>query len=205
MAIRSCGGSGNSLLYLHCENALLGSVRLLAVHGSIRLGICFAQRSRYFAQDDNVAGTWEWAAALNSPLKPKPGSSEHLLVFPVISGTFFNATDLGIHLDLSNKNAGSKISYSVDTQYGECDITALFVPTIEIARTFHRYKNSILRFNPRSYLELEGAKVNAAIRNTIFVEGKNEFALCNNGITMLSDRPASRPIAVRIPTLLCRI
>lgn len=109
------------------------------------------------------------------------------LVFPVISGTYFNETDLVIHLDLSNKNAGSKISYTVDTQYGECDITVLFVPTIEIAKTFHRYKNSMLRFNPRSYLELEGAKVNAAIRDTILQAGKNEFALYNNGLTMLSD------------------
>jgi hypothetical protein len=63
----------------------------------------------------------------------------------------------------------------------------LFVPTLEIAKTFHKYKNSILRFNPRSYLELEGAKVNQAIRNTVLKQGKNEFALYNNGITMLSD------------------
>ena len=109
------------------------------------------------------------------------------LVFPVISGTYFKAADLVIHLDLSNKNAGSKISYTVDTRYGECDITVLFVPTIEIARTFHKYKNAMLEFNPRSYLELEGAKVNNAIRDTILQQGKNEFALYNNGITMLSD------------------
>ena len=109
------------------------------------------------------------------------------LVFPVISGTYFNDPDLMIHLDLSNKNAGSKISYTVDTRFGECDITALFVPTVEIAKTFNKYKNSILKFNPRSYLELEGAKVNAAIRTTVLQKGKNEFALYNNGITMLSD------------------
>jgi AIPR protein len=109
------------------------------------------------------------------------------LVFPVISGTYFNASDLVVHLDLSNKSAGSKISYTVDTRFGECEITALFVPTLEIAQTFHMYKNSILKFNPRSYLELEGAKVNEAIRNTILHQGKNEFALYNNGITMLSD------------------
>ncbi|MFI5095264.1 MAG: AIPR family protein [Candidatus Acidiferrales bacterium] len=109
------------------------------------------------------------------------------LVFPVISGTFFNASDLTIHLDLSNKNAGAKISYTVDTRFGECEITALFVPTIEIAKTFRKYKNSILKFNPRSYLELEGEKVNQAIRNTIIQKGKNEFALYNNGITMLSN------------------
>lgn len=110
-----------------------------------------------------------------------------LLVFPVLAGTYFHASDLLIHLDLSNKNAGSKINYTVDTRFGECDITVLFVPTVEIAKAFHRYKNSLLKFNPRSYLELEGQKVNESIRATIQRPGKNEFALYNNGITMLSD------------------
>lgn len=109
------------------------------------------------------------------------------LVFPVISGTYFNAADLRISLDLSNKNAGTKISYEVATKYNDCEITVLFVPTAEIARIMHRYKNSILRFNPRSYLELEGHKVNESIRETILENSTNEFALYNNGITMLSD------------------
>lgn len=109
------------------------------------------------------------------------------LVFPVVSGTFFNASELNIYLDLSNKNAGSKISYEVKTQHGDCQITVLFVPTIEIAKTLSKYKNSILRHNPRSYLELEGKKVNNSIRETIQRSDTNEFALFNNGITMISD------------------
>lgn len=111
----------------------------------------------------------------------------HNLVYPVIAGTYFNATDLSISIDLSNKNAGSKISYTVSTSYGECEITVLFVPTIEIAKVMSKYKNSILKYNPRSYLALEGQKVNAEIRKTILEETTNEFALFNNGITMLSD------------------
>lgn len=109
------------------------------------------------------------------------------LVFPVITGTFFNATELNISLDLSNKNAGSKISYTVTTRNGECEITVLFVPTIEIAKVLLKYKNSVLKYNPRSYLEFDGKKVNTAIRETIINETTNEFALFNNGITMLSD------------------
>jgi len=109
------------------------------------------------------------------------------LVFPVISGTYFNASDLNILIDLSNKNAGAKISYTVTTKHGECDITALFVPILEIAKVLHKYKNSILRYNPRSYLEFEGQKVNTAIRDTVLHTTTNEFALFNNGITMLSD------------------
>lgn len=109
------------------------------------------------------------------------------LVFPVITGTFFNATELSINIDLSNKNAGSKISYTVQTKKGLCEITVLFVPTIELARIMYKYKNSILKFNPRSYLGHEGKNVNNAIKSTILESETNEFALFNNGITMLSD------------------
>lgn len=109
------------------------------------------------------------------------------LIFPVISGTYFTATDLNINIDLSNKNAGSKISYTVLTKRGECEITVLFVPAIELGKIMSKYKNSILKFNPRSYLDLEGKKVNSSIRETIINRDTNEFALFNNGITMLSD------------------
>ncbi|WIJ65540.1 AIPR family protein [Serratia nevei] len=109
------------------------------------------------------------------------------LVFPVVSGTLFTANDICIPMDLSNKNAGSKISYTVKTKVSDCEITVLFAPTIEIAKIMSKYKNSILKYNPRSYLELEGQAVNNSIRNTIFYSETNEFALYNNGITMLSD------------------
>ncbi|MGO4875574.1 AIPR family protein [Pedobacter psychrotolerans] len=109
------------------------------------------------------------------------------LVFPVVTGTYFNATDLNINIDLSNKNAGTKISYTVMTKKGECEITVLFVPTIELGRIMYKYKNSILKYNPRSYLGHEGKNVNNAIKETILGTNTNEFALYNNGITMLSD------------------
>ena len=60
------------------------------------------------------------------------------LIFPIISGTFYNASDVNINIDLSNKNAGSKISYTVLTKKGECEITVLFVPTIEIGRIMNK-------------------------------------------------------------------
>lgn len=109
------------------------------------------------------------------------------LVFPVISGTYFTASDISIPIDLSNKNAGSKISYTVKTKISDCEITVLFVPTVEIAKIMNKYKNSILKYNPRSYLDLEGRSVNDSIRETILNTKTNEFALYNNGITMLSD------------------
>jgi AIPR protein len=109
------------------------------------------------------------------------------LLFPVITGTYFVATDITIPIDLSNKNAGSKISYNVNTKFSSCEITLLFVPTIEIAKVMQKYRNAILKYNPRSYLDLEGQSVNAAIRSTIVDSRTNEFALYNNGITMLSE------------------
>ena len=109
------------------------------------------------------------------------------LVFPVLTGTYFTANDITIPIDLSNKNSGSKISYNVTTRYGNCEITVLFVPTLEIAKLMGKYKNAILKYNPRSYLDLEGQSVNNAIRTTILQTQSNEFALFNNGITMLSE------------------
>lgn len=109
------------------------------------------------------------------------------LVFPVITGTYYKASDLSINIDLSNKNAGSKISYTVQTNKGESEITVLFIPTLELARIMYKYKNSILKYNPRSYLGHEGKNVNNSIRETILDNKTNEFALFNNGVTMLSD------------------
>ena len=108
-------------------------------------------------------------------------------MFPVLSGTYFTASDITLPIDLSNKNAGSKISYEVATKYADCQITVLFVPAIEMARIMHTYKNAVLKFNPRSYLELEGQSVNNAIRQTVLSSETNELALYNNGITMLSE------------------
>lgn len=109
------------------------------------------------------------------------------LVFPVISGTLFTAHDICIPIDLSAKNAGSKISYTVKTKASACEITVLFVPVLEIAKIMSKYKNSILKYNPRSYLEFQGQAVNASIRKTVIDNKTNEFALYNNGITMISD------------------
>ncbi len=108
------------------------------------------------------------------------------LLFPLITGTFYNVSELFIKLNLSQKTS-DEISYSVKTQYGNCNITVVFVPIIEIAKIMNKYKNSILKYNPRSYLDLNN-HVNKAIFNTVKQKQTNEFALYNNGITMLSDK-----------------
>lgn len=109
------------------------------------------------------------------------------LVFPVISGTYYNPKELKITINVSNYGGSNRIDYYVDTSIGECNISILFVPTSEIGRILYKFKNSILKFNPRSYLDLASGSVNSKIRESITEIQTNEFALFNNGITMLSD------------------
>lgn len=109
------------------------------------------------------------------------------LLFPLVSGTYYRADELQLSLSLSNKSAGAKISYTVTTEVTKCEITVVFVPTLEIAKAMFKYRNSILQYNPRSYLGHSGEMVNAEIRASIEKRSTNEFALFNNGITVLSD------------------
>lgn len=110
------------------------------------------------------------------------------LVFPVVSGTYYDAEDLFININLAEKEySRSRISYPVETDLTGCEITILFVPTLEIAKILYKYKNSILKYNPRSYLALRTNVVNKEIAKSITEKSTNEFSLFNNGITMLSD------------------
>lgn len=109
------------------------------------------------------------------------------LVFPVVSGTFYNGKDLTVKVNLNNKSSGAHINYEVETAHGSCDITILFLPLSEVGKLMFTYKNSILKYNPRSYLTLKEGSVNSEIKNTVVNGSSNEFALFNNGITMLSN------------------
>lgn len=122
------------------------------------------------------------------------------LLFPVISGSYFDPDELEVSINLSNAEH-PRIKYKVDLGEMKSDITVLFVPTKEIAKILHKYKNSILKYNPRSYLEMRRNSVNDEIRKTIVESENNEFALFNNGITMIaseswfSERTGSKAIA----------
>lgn len=110
------------------------------------------------------------------------------LVFPVVSGTYYSANEIVINLSLSDKDSNEgRISYSVKTEYKECKIMVVFIPLIEIARIMHKYKNAILKYNPRCFLSLNNNDVNPKIQKTVLNKKTNEFALFNNGITILSD------------------
>lgn len=110
------------------------------------------------------------------------------LVFPIVAGCCFNADEIRINLSLSNKEGNDgRIVYFVQTEYSKCKIMVLFVPVLEIAKLMDKFKNSILKYNPRCYLSLKENNINTKIEKTIVDKTTNEFALYNNGITILSD------------------
>lgn len=110
------------------------------------------------------------------------------LMLPVIKGVFYKAKDLFININLGGGSSSiNLINYPIITGIGECNVNVAFVPIIEIAKVFNTYKNSILEHNPRNYLELSKNAINREIAKTILDKDNNEFALFNNGITMLSD------------------
>jgi len=108
------------------------------------------------------------------------------LVKPICSGTYYDPERIIIELDIAEKSA-PQLSQTIGTTYGICEVTAVFVPTGEIGRVMSRYKNAILRYNPRNYLGLSKNPVNKEIRKSIANFTQNDFALLNNGITILAD------------------
>lgn len=109
------------------------------------------------------------------------------LLFPVIHGTYFTDPNLSIEINLANLKGDTHLDYDAKVGSLKSNIKILFVPTKEIGRILHTYKNSILEFNPRSFLELKKNPVNTQIASSIEEKSSNEFALFNNGITIISD------------------
>lgn len=116
------------------------------------------------------------------------------LVFPVSAGTYYNPKEFKFQLQIS-ETGSNEVSYYTNTELQECEIKLLFIPTIEIAKMMSKYKNSILKFNPRSFLGLQHNSVNTAIENSILKKTHNEFALFNNGITIVSSETEYRKLA----------
>jgi hypothetical protein len=106
------------------------------------------------------------------------------LVFPVCTGTYYDPEQIEIRLELLRKHS-PQLYQEVETLYGTSELRIIYVPLVEIAKVVLRYKNALLRFNPRNFLSLSNNPVNRCIRDTAVTETKNAFALLNNGITVL--------------------
>lgn len=108
------------------------------------------------------------------------------LVFPLASGTYYNPDEIIIKLELSQKE-NPRLEQQVETDFGKYNVLTIFVPTVEVGRVMSKYKNAILKYNPRNFLSLQKKSVNESIRNSILKHKKNNFSILNNGITILSD------------------
>lgn len=108
------------------------------------------------------------------------------LVLPLCCGTYYDPKEIKITIDLVNKEQ-STLKQQISTNLGDFPIRVLFVPTKEIGRIMSKYKNSILKYNPRNYLSLSKNKVNRSIMDSIVKDKANDFAIYNNGITIIAD------------------
>ena len=108
------------------------------------------------------------------------------LIFPLTTGTYYDPEEIEIAIELANKEH-PKLKQLIETDFGDFTVTAIFVPTYEIGRVLSKYKNAILKYNPRNFLSLQKKSVNANIKSSIIDQKKNNFALLNNGITILSN------------------
>jgi hypothetical protein len=113
-------------------------------------------------------------------------SAYQKLIFPLSTGTYYDPDEIIISLELSQKQS-PHLTQLVGTDFGEYNVTAIFVPLKEIGRMMSKYKNAILKYNPRNFLSLQKKSVNENIRKSIMDQEKNSFAILNNGITILSD------------------
>jgi hypothetical protein len=108
------------------------------------------------------------------------------LVFPICSGTYYDPKEIKITIDLVNKEQ-STLKQKISTNLGDFPIRVIFVPTKEIGRIMSRYKNAILKYNPRNFLSLSDNKVNRKIMESIINNKANDFAIYNNGITIIAE------------------
>lgn len=109
------------------------------------------------------------------------------LLLPLCSSTYYKPEEIVIQIDLDGGHQHI-LTRSITTTAGQLDVRLVFVPTSEIGRIMYTYRNAILMHNPRNYLSLSNSAVNRKIKDSLCKLGTNEFAILNNGITMLADQ-----------------
>lgn len=122
------------------------------------------------------------------------------LVRPVCAGTYYNSgtakRPIVFSMELNLKDKRQPYAHQVaTTSFGNSEIYVLYVPTREIGRMMSKYKNAVLRYNPRNFLGVGDKEnsVNRKIQASILSVSQNDFALLNNGITILADDAKVQP------------
>ncbi|TAH52255.1 MAG: hypothetical protein EYC68_08110 [Chloroflexota bacterium] len=108
------------------------------------------------------------------------------LVFPYCTSTFYSPAEIDMEISLKNKTQVTLEGY-IKTRYGESQVLIILAPTKEIGRIMSTYKNAILKYNPRNFITLQKSKVNREIEESITSFETNDFAILNNGVTMLAE------------------
>lgn len=107
------------------------------------------------------------------------------LLFPLSTGTHYYGKDIEITINLLNCES-KRLVQEIKTQYNSYSIEIIFVPIEEIGRIISKYKNTILKYNPRNYLSLSKNPVNKKIKESVLTIQENDFAILNNGITIVA-------------------
>jgi hypothetical protein len=107
------------------------------------------------------------------------------ILMPYLQHDFFNKKDFVLKIKV-NQNQSNRINYRVNLDNDiHASVHLSFVPTKEIAGMMSKYRNSLLRHNPRCYVGIQRGGVNNAIKESMIDTPLNEFSLLNNGITII--------------------
>ena len=109
------------------------------------------------------------------------------LCLPILSGISNFPREIEFPLDLRNKTESAHAGYNANIDGLTIEVIILFLPAIEIARMISVYQNAILKYNPRNYLQMEGGPINEAVKQAIISGNSEEFAILNNGLTILAE------------------
>ncbi len=106
------------------------------------------------------------------------------LLLPYVQSDYYNKKEFVLKI-IVNQNQSNRINYAVNIDEQPININLAFIPTLEVAKMMHEYKNSLLKYNPRCYVGIKNGGVNQKIQNSISKTDSNEFSLLNNGITII--------------------
>lgn len=106
------------------------------------------------------------------------------ILLPYLQSDYYDEKELTLKIKVSQSQA-NRIKYGVHVGDKLVTINIFFIPTLEIAKTMHDYKNALLHYNPRCFVGLADGNTNGQIKKSITDEQDNLFALLNNGVTII--------------------
>ncbi|OJU13372.1 MAG: hypothetical protein BGN88_06825 [Clostridiales bacterium 43-6] len=109
------------------------------------------------------------------------------LVLPMCKSNYYDTKEIEWIINISD-NDFKILNQQFDTSIGKCNIHIAFIPLKSVAEFMLKFKNSVLQFNPRNYLDLARNSVNISIEKSISSNKTNDFSLLNNGITIVCSK-----------------